>query len=251
VFPPRQKGLIARQSTEIRLLHSTPLTKLFDRIHCPHSLVSLRHGSEFAENPDISVQPTVKEKFPNAFLFCDSTFYYDDRVISSVDVASCVRDWVEDHGLSVNLPCKMIPITNIDGKGTPVEIQDLSPSFGYPYLFQHANDCEHLFVFMDIRVLNPDDPQREDQFPFLTNKPNPRRTVCKACNIHSAKWETRADELSDEDPSFWCDACFRMFHYDESKKPTHHFLAKPFIDPAIMYSNLENHGIPSGKTMWT
>ena len=51
VFPPRQKGLIARQSTEIRLLHSTPLTKLFDRIHCPHSLVSLRHGSEFAENP--------------------------------------------------------------------------------------------------------------------------------------------------------------------------------------------------------
>ena len=82
------------------------------------------------------MQPTVKEKFPNAFLFCDSTFYYDDRVISSVDVASCVRDWVEDHGLSVNLPCKMIPITNIDGKGTPVEIQDLSPSFGYPYLFQ-------------------------------------------------------------------------------------------------------------------
>ena len=53
VFPPRQKGLIARQSTEIRVLHSTPLTKLFDRIHCPHSMVSLRNGSEFAENPGL------------------------------------------------------------------------------------------------------------------------------------------------------------------------------------------------------
>ena len=29
VFPPRQKGIIARQSSEIRVLHTTKLTKLF------------------------------------------------------------------------------------------------------------------------------------------------------------------------------------------------------------------------------
>ena len=54
-------------------------------------------------------------------------------------------------------------------------------------LFQHANDCEHLVVFMDITVLSPDDPQDERKYPLLTAKPNPRRVVCKACSIHSAK----------------------------------------------------------------
>lgn len=85
---------------------------------------------------DISVHPTVKEKYPNAFLFCDSTFYYDDRYEKSDTVAGYLRDWVESHEISVNRPCKMVPITDIDGNGREARIEDLSPSFGYPYLFQ-------------------------------------------------------------------------------------------------------------------
>ena len=40
---------------------------------------------------------------------------------------------------------------------------------------------------MDITVLSPDDPQDKNKYPLLTAKPNPRRVVCKACSIHSAK----------------------------------------------------------------
>ena len=51
VFPPRQKGLIARQSSEIKCLDSTRLTDLFDRIFCPTNAMSLLSGHDFAENP--------------------------------------------------------------------------------------------------------------------------------------------------------------------------------------------------------
>ena len=99
VFPPRQKGLIARQSSEIKCLDSTRLTDLFDRIFCPTNSMSLLSGHDFAENPSkfpsrrlsilflfikivclgIDPFPLVEDEFPNAFLFVDSNFYYDDR----------------------------------------------------------------------------------------------------------------------------------------------------------------------------
>ena len=53
------------------------------------------------------------------------------------------------------------------------------------------------------------------------------------------QWETRDDEMSDEDPSFWCDECFRSFHYDGDGNMTHSFLAKPYIDPAVIYGRMD------------
>ena len=161
-------------------------------------------------------------------------------------MADQVREWVENHEISVVKPLQLIPISNGGKDDEPVKIQDLSVLFGYPYLFQvilikkmtvlnslqHANDCEHLLVFMDIRLLHCCDPQYNADYPLITNKPNPRRIVCKCCILYSAKWETREDELSDEDPSFWCETCFKLFHYDKEGKRTHNFKAKPFIDPA-------------------
>ena len=154
-----------------------------------------------------------------------------------------MKEWVDDHQISVPKPLKLVPIESGEQHdGIDVLVEDVKPILGYPYLFQHANDCEHLVVFMDIRLINLDDPQHPDDYPLLSNKPNPRRVICKVCQLYSAKWETRHDELSDEDPSFWCEKCFKTFHYDESGAKSHSFLAKPFVDPAIMYGNLGRDG---------
>jgi len=195
--------------------------------------VSLNSGSEFASNPSLSVDPTVGQVFANQFLFLGDTFYFDDRKENSMAIAAQVRDWVDDHTISVPKPLKLVPIYESQSR-----ISDLQPVLGYPYLFQHANDCEHLVVFMDLRVVNMDDPQDEAKYPLLTSKPNQRRVICKACGLYSAKWETRQDVLADEDPAFWCDKCFKTFHYDKKGKKSHEFLAKPFVDPAIVYANI-------------
>ena len=57
-----------------------------------------------------------------------------------MEVANQVRDWVEEKDISVPKPTQLIPITSgsVDKEGNPcpVTVQDLSPMFGYPYLFQ-------------------------------------------------------------------------------------------------------------------
>ena len=90
-----------------------------------------------------------------------------------------VKEWIEEHEVSVPKPCNMIPISNGGPGNRASQIQDLKPILGYPYLFQHANDCEHLVVFLDLRVMNIEDPQRPQDYPLLSNKPNPRRVICK------------------------------------------------------------------------
>ena len=110
--------------------------------------MSLRPGSEFASDPNLEIGETVEERFPNRFLFIGDTFYFDDRKVNSDHVANQVKDWVEDHQISVPKPLNLSPISEAD-----ILIEDLKPILGFPYLFQHANDCEHLIVFMDIRFL--------------------------------------------------------------------------------------------------
>ena len=51
-------------------------------------------------------------------------------------MADQVREWVENHEISVVKPLQLIPISNGGKDDEPVKIQDLSVLFGYPYLFQ-------------------------------------------------------------------------------------------------------------------
>ena len=56
ILPPAQKGMNQHgrpitSTTELRVLNSTKLEDIFDKIHCPTSKLSTRHGSEFAKNP--------------------------------------------------------------------------------------------------------------------------------------------------------------------------------------------------------
>ena len=78
--------------------------------------MSLNSGSDFATNPSLSVEPTVGQEFPNKFLFLGDTFYFDDRKRDSIDIAGQVRDWVEDHTISVPKPLKLVPIAEKESR---------------------------------------------------------------------------------------------------------------------------------------
>ncbi|CAH1760466.1 2097_t:CDS:2 [Entrophospora sp. SA101] len=60
--------------------------------------------------------------------------------------------------------------------------RDLSIKLNKPYLFLHQDDCQHAVVFRDIRVV--------------------------AIN----------DFLAGETPSYFCEVCYDLFHYDENNK---------------------------------
>ena len=108
--------------------------------------------------------------------------------------------------------------------------KDLDIRLGYPYLFCHQGNCEHIIVFNDMRVITEDDPQLQKSYPYKVNEAGKRRRKCSVCNIHFIKWMTVNDSLAFEDPSFFCEKCFDYLHYSSDGRKINSFEAFPYIE---------------------
>lgn len=51
--------------------------------------------------------------------------------------------------------------------------------------------------------------------------------------LETCRWVTNNDSLAPQDPSFFCDVCFQMLHYDAEGNKLGEFLAYPYVDPGI------------------
>ena len=54
--------------------------------------------------------------------------------------------------------------------------------------------------------------------------------VLPLINILVCRWVTGSDHLALEDPSLFCDACYKMLHLDEHGKKLYDFKAYPYVD---------------------
>ena len=69
-------------------------------------------------------------------------------------------------------------VKDLDG----VKIVDLTLRLGQPYVFQHQGSCEHLVIFTDLRLLNPSDEQRSDEYPIKVFGIE-HQIFCEACKV--------------------------------------------------------------------
>lgn len=74
-------------------------------------------------------------------MYIGETFYNDMRYPSNVDYSEVVMAWARQRDLYLGKKQKM----------EETKIFDLTVKLGYPYLYQHQGNCEHLFCFSDIR----------------------------------------------------------------------------------------------------
>ncbi|XP_051875198.1 snRNA-activating protein complex subunit 3 isoform X2 [Pristis pectinata] len=168
------------------VLGSQKLTELRDAISC---VSDLQIGGEFSNTPDLAPEHISKDLYKSAFFFFEETFYNDLRYSECRDLSRTIIDWVESHdrGYGKFRTAKMEDYT----------FNDMCIKVGYPYLYCHQGDCEHLVIITDIR------------------------------------WVTNNDSFAPEDPCFFCDTCFRMLHYDTDGNKLGEFLAYPYVDPGI------------------
>nr|XP_013811888.1 PREDICTED: snRNA-activating protein complex subunit 3 isoform X1 [Apteryx mantelli mantelli] len=167
-------------------LGSQKLTELRDSISC---VSDLQIGGEFSSQPDQAPEHISKELYKSAFFYFEGIFYNDKRYPECRDLSRTVIEWSESHdrGYGNLQSAKMEDYT----------FNDLSLRIGFPYLFCHQGNCEHIIIVTDIR------------------------------------WVTNKDSLAPEDPCFFCDVCFRMLHYDAEGNKLGEFLAYPYVDPGI------------------
>ncbi|KAF4802922.1 snRNA-activating protein complex subunit 3 [Turdus rufiventris] len=170
----------------VLVLGSQKLTELRDSISC---VSDLQIGGEFSSQPDQAPEHISKELYKSAFFYLEGIFYNDKRYPECRDLSRTIIEWSESHDRGYE---------NFQSvKMEDYVFNDLSLKIGFPYLYCHQGNCEHIIIITDIR------------------------------------WVTNRDSLAPEDPCFFCDVCFRMLHYDAEGNKLGEFLAYPYVDPGI------------------
>ncbi|OCU01013.1 snRNA-activating protein complex subunit 3 [Xenopus laevis] len=206
----------------VLVLGSQKLTELRDAINC---VSDLQIGGEFSNNPDLAPENICKDLYKSAFFHFEGVFYNDMRDPQCRDISRTTIEWAEsrDRGYEKFQSAKMEDYT----------FNDLRLKIGYPYLYCHQGDCEHVITVTDIRLIHHEDCLDRTLYPLLKKRHWFWTRKCSVCLMYTARWVTVNDSLAPDDPCFFCDVCFKMLHYDTDGNKLGEFLAHPYVDPGI------------------
>ncbi|XP_068445295.1 snRNA-activating protein complex subunit 3 isoform X2 [Clinocottus analis] len=196
---------------------SHSLAELRDAICC---VSDLQVCGEFSNTPDMAPEFISKDHFKSAYFFFEGVFYNDMRYPECQDISMTVIEWAKARNFPPYSQAKM----------QDTRFVDMKVKVGFPYLYCHQGDCEHLVIITDIRLIHADDCLDKKLYPLLTNKHRVTTQKCAACHVFIGRWLTTNDRLAPSDPCLFCDKCFRMLHYDAQGKKIGAFLAYPYVD---------------------
>lgn len=210
-FPHRSYASISlkpKLSQEFLVLGSQYLYELRDQIYC-----QCKFGPFF----DISKHPPAKPPSPNStdaiesdpgFFFIGDTFYNDHR-FTSIDYSTVIRDWMERKKIATPKTSDM----------AQAMFKDLTVRLGYPQVYQHHGNCEHLFTFADIRLISATcDSRVRADYPLLRIISSTRSQFCRLCGLVEASIVVLNSDVHIHDPTYLCQNCFEMFHYVDNVK---------------------------------
>ncbi|XP_077291181.1 proximal sequence element A Pbp49 [Arctopsyche grandis] len=207
-------------SHDLIVLGSHTLDVLKDKIICPNDLVSL---CDMSENPDLENYTFTKDIFKSGFLFIEDTFYNDTRDPSNIDYSENIIKWAADKKPFPNFKKATMENTTFN---------DLKIHLGYPQLYQHQGDCDHIFTFSDVELLQPSDICYSSRYPYYRALTETKGRNCNMCGLFLAKWYVKNNDRMPFNPSYFCDSCFRQYNYDDGKK-IGNFQAYPYFDKGL------------------
>ncbi|XP_029421621.1 snRNA-activating protein complex subunit 3 isoform X1 [Nannospalax galili] len=157
------------------VLGSQKLTELRDSICC---VSDLQIGGEFSSTPDQAPEHISKDLYKSAFFYFEGTFYNDRRYPECRDLSRTIIEWSESHdrGYGKFQAARMEDFT----------FNDLNIKLGFPYLYCHQGDCEHVVVVTDIRLVHHDDCLDRTLYPLLTKKHWLWTRKCFVCKMYTA-----------------------------------------------------------------
>jgi len=196
-----------KYSQEVWCLGNHTLADLRDYIWCACDLNIVG-----AQQVDTVHKPAVRarDKYKSGLIYIDGTFYVDRRDRNNIDYSEVIRKWAEDPKREVG-PFEV-------GSMEETRLDSLKLRLGYPYLYIHQGDHEHLLSFTDVRLLSPTDPQRVTDYPLIRSLGNQAAKYCMICQSSVAVWVTMNNIRVPEDPFFFCAYCYKQFNFVDRKR---------------------------------
>lgn len=205
---------------------------------------------DLSEKPDHVERVYRGEMFKSGFFLIGSTFYDDMRDPNNAELSRAIVEWsqkeistVDESGDNVKISRGIGPFRR--ARMELSKFKDLEFKLGYPYLYLHQGECEHLFSISDIRYLPDDTDLQLTKFPQVTATSIGRKedyVKCYICKSLPPHWYTRNNSRLPLDPFLFCENCFYSFNYTADKKKIGDF-------QAYLYTSAV--GIPDNITMTT
>lgn len=221
IFKPAIKGQNRTRvnlDRQFEILSSQSLIALRDSFICIADVLSDR---DFSLTPQEPLPNFVVHEKPG-FFFIDGTFYSDSRC-ENVSFAKKIVDWAAERNVGQFSEKSMVQS----------KFEDLSIYLGFPYLYMHGNNCEHLLIFSDIRMLVRGSESSTGGFPRCTALESLQRVKCQMCALCFSKWLVQNNRRLPESPFYFCHNCFMSYNYDAHGKKIGSFQAYP------IYFNLD------------
>ncbi|KAJ1930293.1 hypothetical protein IWQ60_000405 [Tieghemiomyces parasiticus] len=202
---------------ELLVLGRQPLTVLRDSLFCMSDF--LAHSGRIA-NPN-----TLAKKTSASYFFIEKTFYVDDRDPEAADYSVPIMRWASHPDRAYHPKFSGLQRRTM----AETRFSDLNLRLHCPYRFVHQGDCEHTFVFTALRAPTRLDERAVRAYPVQTFSCFIHRYKCRMCRLLPAEYVTINDFHSGENPCFFCQNCYDLFHYDANGQPLYTYSAYPYM----------------------
>lgn len=205
---PGQTAMVPIKYTqEVWCLGHHTLADLRDYIWCAADLNIVG-----AQQVDTVQKPAVRarDRYKSGMMYIGDTFYVDRRDKNNIDYSQVIREWADN-------PKREVGPFNVDTMET-TRLDSLELRIGYPYVYTHQGNHEHLISFIDVRLLAPADPQRVTDYPLIRALGNQAARYCMVCQSSVAVWVTMDNVRTPEDPYFFCGLCYKHFNFVDKKR---------------------------------
>ncbi|KAG0710746.1 snRNA-activating protein complex subunit 3 [Chionoecetes opilio] len=213
---------------ELLFLGSQKLTDLRDNINCINDFAVCKDLSATPKLVCIPRLPNAAKVFPSGFMYINGVFYNDMRSPEAKDNSEGIKKWAEKRKEIGPMVTKKMEDT---------DLRDLELRLGYPYVFVHLGNCEHILVFTDARLHHREDVQDPSLYPISWGQPVKLAARCYICSLNLANWITKGDPRLPLEYSLLCDRCLTTLCYDSLGKKAHTLKVYPFVDELMQKQN--------------
>ena len=212
-------------SQELMFLGSQRLSDLRDSIVCVNDhAVHL----DVAKNPGLQLveeNKRAKDAMPSGLFYINGTFFTDMRNKLAKDYSENLLRWAakqHDHG-----EYKVEEMSD-------ARLSDLTIRLGFPYLYLHQGDCEHLLTFTDVRLKANTDPIDVSCYPIARGHSSKLSVRCCTCNRNAAVWVVVGCCKMPIPRAHVCNKCLKLFCYDVNDEPVNNFKLFRYYDESLV-----------------
>ncbi|KAG5867671.1 hypothetical protein JTB14_024938 [Gonioctena quinquepunctata] len=202
----KHSGEKLRFAYEIEALGTNTLSQVIDVHECMSNYAVLKE----VENTKVNLSQfrNAKQEYPSQTVFIDGIFYNDTRSPKAVDYSKPIVKWAKEKNIGKFRVSAM----------EETLLETLTPRLGYPYVYIHQGNCEHIFTFSDARLIKPTDCLIPEKYPKIVSLCRPTSILCFICSVTHAQWMVMKCDRFPQEKVYLCTECCNSYLYKGCEK---------------------------------